>query len=355
LATYWKFPIREGVKFEFYEKRAFSIEERVKIDEMLLKNGFKIDTSWIEQTYDVKLAKDANVIDPTKKKVDAVNVLHNLHKFYNTDCPCCIAPQPPTGGVMKNNVEPVAESIDEDFEKLLKAIYNKEIITEELLLPIASSYFNVLVRAVDRSFTAESTPYEKEVQTALRNNTSVFAAAKSIDEQKSLASLLVGSDGLAKSFEEFKNEALQIHSYYKGSWLQAEYNYALRSVQSAKQWLQIEAQKDTYKYLRYQTANDELVRASHRILDNVTLPVEHPFWKSHKPPLDWNCRCYIEQVSLAENVELTPSDKIPFLKVPEQFRNNPAVSKLIYNDSMPYFARANGSEMNEAENMGKKL
>jgi hypothetical protein len=359
LSVYWKFPLPAGCKFEFYEKREFNLDQRVKIDEMLLKNGYKLNQQWLEDTYDVKIDNLPTAPAPNnpnssgamnlKKKVSALAYTHNLHQYYATDCPCCT---PSNEGP---NSSPLMVGESEAYNELLNALYNKEFITEAMLLPLAEEYFKVLVAGVTAGFGTTNNPNEIELVNAMKENTAVFAAAKSIDEQKALAALLVGSDGLALSFEDFKTEALKVSSYYKGSWLQAEYNYALRSVRSAKQWLRIEADKEIYQYLRYQTVGDELVRESHRPLDGVTLPVDHPFWKTRKPPIDWNCRCYIEQVSLADNVEITPNDKIPFVKVPEMFQNNPALSKLVYNDSMPYFARATQPEMTQAENIGKKL
>ncbi|MDP2783291.1 MAG: DUF3987 domain-containing protein [Sulfurimicrobium sp.] len=45
---------------------------------------------------------------------------------------------------------------------------------------------------------------------------------------------------------------------------------------------------------------DERVRASHRAWDNLTLPVDHPFWHAHTPPNGWRCRCRITSMSQAE-------------------------------------------------------
>ncbi|MCX2717825.1 phage minor head protein [Helicobacter sp. MIT 21-1697] len=47
-------------------------------------------------------------------------------------------------------------------------------------------------------------------------------------------------------------------------------------------------------YLRYVSANDSRVRASHRILHGIVLPREHPFWEKHYPGQDFGCRCRAE-------------------------------------------------------------
>lgn len=43
-----------------------------------------------------------------------------------------------------------------------------------------------------------------------------------------------------------------------------------------------------YKFV---TTGDDRVRPSHEVLNDITLPKEHPFWQSFMPPCGWNCRC----------------------------------------------------------------
>lgn len=49
--------------------------------------------------------------------------------------------------------------------------------------------------------------------------------------------------------------------------------------------------KDALWGYKYVTTGDDRVRQSHRVLDGVTLPKEHPFWEMFYPPNGWNCRC----------------------------------------------------------------
>lgn len=56
-----------------------------------------------------------------------------------------------------------------------------------------------------------------------------------------------------------------------------------RMAYSAGLWQRIERNKQTHPYIRYITQRDERVRLSHRAWDNLTLPVDHPFWKTHFP------------------------------------------------------------------------
>lgn len=73
-----------------------------------------------------------------------------------------------------------------------------------------------------------------------------------------------------------------------------------RMAYSAGLWQRIESNKQTHPYIRYITRRDERVRLSHKTWDNVTLPVDDPFWKTHYPPNGWRCRCRAMSISQAD-------------------------------------------------------
>lgn len=78
------------------------------------------------------------------------------------------------------------------------------------------------------------------------------------------------------------------------------YDVNTRQAYAAGLWQRIERNKATSPYIRYITKRDERVRASHRGWDNLTLPVDHPFWRTHFPPNGWRCRCRTMSMSQAE-------------------------------------------------------
>ncbi|PKM10436.1 MAG: hypothetical protein CVV15_06520 [Gammaproteobacteria bacterium HGW-Gammaproteobacteria-5] len=75
------------------------------------------------------------------------------------------------------------------------------------------------------------------------------------------------------------------------------YDTNTRTAYSAGLFERIERNKRTHPFIRYITKRDERVRASHRAWDNITLPVDHPFWDTHIPPNGWRCRCRVIGVS----------------------------------------------------------
>ncbi len=75
------------------------------------------------------------------------------------------------------------------------------------------------------------------------------------------------------------------------------YDTNTRTAYAAGQWERIQRTKTAFPYLRYITMGDEKVRASHRSLHNLVLPVDDPFWDYYLPPNGWRCRCRVVAVS----------------------------------------------------------
>ena len=73
-----------------------------------------------------------------------------------------------------------------------------------------------------------------------------------------------------------------------------------RTAYSAGQWERAQRTKVTHPYARYVTKGDERVRASHAAWNNLTLPLDDPFWKTHWTPNGWRCRCRIVMISQAD-------------------------------------------------------
>lgn len=73
--------------------------------------------------------------------------------------------------------------------------------------------------------------------------------------------------------------------------LELIYQVNTRQSYGSGRWARIERTKDRFPFVMYRTMRDERVRASHRPWDGVTLPVDHPWWRTHFPPNGWRCRC----------------------------------------------------------------
>ncbi len=52
------------------------------------------------------------------------------------------------------------------------------------------------------------------------------------------------------------------------------------------------AQREVFPFLMYRSSRlSKEPRASHRALDGLILPSDHPFWDTHTPPWEFGCRC----------------------------------------------------------------
>lgn len=51
--------------------------------------------------------------------------------------------------------------------------------------------------------------------------------------------------------------------------------------------------RDLLPVWEYSAVGDDRTRASHRALDGVIYPADHPFWDQYYPPWDFGCRCTV--------------------------------------------------------------
>jgi SPP1 gp7 family putative phage head morphogenesis protein len=74
------------------------------------------------------------------------------------------------------------------------------------------------------------------------------------------------------------------------------YDTNLRMAHAAGRWSQIDrlTAQGTKVYLRYSAILDQRTRPQHRGWNDVVLPADHDFWKTHYPPNGWRCRCSVQ-------------------------------------------------------------
>lgn len=82
--------------------------------------------------------------------------------------------------------------------------------------------------------------------------------------------------------------------------LQLIFDVNTRQAYAAGQWERMQASKRSHPYIRYVTMGDGLVRKTHAVWSNVTLPVDDAFWHTHFPPNGYRCRCRVVSVSQRE-------------------------------------------------------
>lgn len=68
-------------------------------------------------------------------------------------------------------------------------------------------------------------------------------------------------------------------------------------------------QTDVFPYWQYKSKEDGRVRPAHAALDNIVLPANHEFWKTHFPPWQWNCRCQCVPLSQNDYADIQKEDE----------------------------------------------
>ena len=78
-------------------------------------------------------------------------------------------------------------------------------------------------------------------------------------------------------------------------------------------WQQQQRNKAKRPYLMYSAINDSRVRPAHLALNRIVLPIDHPFWLTHYPPVGFRCRCSCTALTEKEALKygITPDDKLP--------------------------------------------
>lgn len=192
---------------------------------------------------------------------------------------------------------------------------------------------------------AYNTP-DEILRSELIENVYVFSGAKTFQQVKELVSN-IAPDGLVQPFNKFKKSAEKIIGKYNDQWLRTEYNTALGSAQSARDWQEFEDDVELFPYLKYDAIIDPNTSDICRPLEGITLPVNHPFWNKFSPLNHFNCRCRLIKISQYEEVRKTGKKKLTRVsekiepQMQELFMFNPGKERLIFKETgkgkHPYF------------------
>lgn len=75
--------------------------------------------------------------------------------------------------------------------------------------------------------------------------------------------------------------------------LQTIFRTNVRTAYAAGKWERIQRTKRAFPFLEYSSVMDGRERPEHHAWDGTILPVDDPWWDTHTPPCDWECRCDI--------------------------------------------------------------
>lgn len=174
-----------------------------------------------------------------------------------------------------------------------QAEISPESLTAEEVQRFIRTHSDVLDGAVD--IALKEVPLDDISVQRLKESNYVFSGIKTFHELNEAFPSLLDEEGNRKPFNQFLNDVQKVYDAYNVQYLRTEYNFAQASALMAARWKKFEQEGDRYN-LQYRTMYDKRVRRTHRMLHNITLPIESPFWDKYFPPNGWNCRCTVVQV-----------------------------------------------------------
>ena len=259
--------------------------------------------------------------------------------LYDCDCDECNT-ESQTLAIKKEPINSLLKSVETAFKQLHKNGKYKpeEIGTTKAYKDLITQTSNILNGAISDNDIPEA------MLKSLKEDTFIFSGLKTNAQLAEASQLLLTDDGKVKSFSAFSKDVASIKENYNQNYLEAEYQFAVSSSQSAGNWANISNDYD----LQYRTAGDDRVRDSHDALRDTTLPTDDAFWVSYYPPNGWRCRCTAVQVRKGK-FEVSDSEKAiskadtATTQIGKDgknklaiFRFNPGIQKVVFPPAHPY-------------------
>lgn len=259
--------------------------------------------------------------------------------LYDCDCEDCKT-KTHTFAIGDSKIKPLLNNVEKAFKKLHS---NGSYKPEDL---VKTKAYKGLVKETSGIFNGAITDNDipEAMAKSLKEDVFLFSGLKTHAQLAEASQLLLTDDGRIKSFSAFSKDVESVKENYNQKYLEAEYQFAVSSAQSAGNWANISPDYD----LQYRTAGDDRVRDSHDQLRDTTLPTDDAFWISYYPPNGWRCRCTAVQVRKGK-YEVSDSDKATREgeKATSQigkdgknkleiFRFNPGIQKVVFPPSHPY-------------------
>jgi len=223
--------------------------------------------------------------------------------------------------------------------QILKDVFDQNLqnnFSTKSAAQIANIIMKAVVEGYGNNFPSLTTTAPDYLQlAALEANVYEFSGAKSWQMCRELTTLLIDDAGVIRSFGSFKSAAGDVMDRYVGNWLRTEYNHAIASAQMASKWVDIKQTQSGLPNLTYSAVMDARTRLDHRQLNDITQPIDAPFWAKYYPPNGFGCRCTALPSS---SRKITTPEKMQALPdVPKGFDQNLAAMGKIFPPEHPYY------------------
>ena len=241
--------------------------------------------------------------------------------------------------------EPINELLN-ITQKAFDVLYSRKSYKPDDLMNVPE--FRAVVEHTAEIFSS-AVPHEvpQEMRDYLEKDVFVFSGLKTHTQLTEARSYLKDENGNIVPYDRFEQKILKLNEQYNRHYLEAEYQFAVHSAQSAANWANLQENTSRY-WLEYRTAGDERVRANHAVLNGICLPKDDDFWTEYYPPNGWRCRCVAVEVLARENT-LSDSKKAKELGEKatthiapngknklQMFRFNPGAEKKVFPPNNAY-------------------
>ena len=251
--------------------------------------------------------------------------------------------------------EPINELLN-ITQKAFDVLYSRKSYKPDDLMNVPE--FRAVVEHTAEIFSS-AVPHEvpQEMRDYLEKDVFIFSGLKTHTQLTEARSYLKDESGNIVPYDRFEQKILKLNEQYNRHYLEAEYQFAVHSAQSAANWANLQENTSRY-WLEYRTAGDERVRANHAVLNGICLPKDDDFWTEYYPPNGWRCRCVAVEVLARENT-LSDSKKAKELgeiatthiapngkNKLQMFRFNPGAEKKVFPPNNAY-SKVVGAEQAE--------
>lgn len=184
----------------------------------------------------------------------------------------------------------LSDLIDEIATQMHRGNYNGYLLSD-----VFAENQKYLHDLIDKRYpSSKNTALNKQ----LKSNVDRFLAGKNFEQYNEMKNALTQNIGI--KLDLFKEKSKSINNLYNNTWLKTESDFMKNAIEVSKRLDSYENLLKTNKYvLQYVATNDELTRPSHSALHGVCYPANDPFWYTHMPPWDYNCRCSVKLVRIS--------------------------------------------------------
>ena len=176
-----------------------------------------------------------------------------------------------------------------------------------------------------------------------------FAAYKAQYVKAALDRALNDEETPAGEREKLARAVLNIFSRQQD----AERSTATARARTAKQFEQF-MQPDNVRLfpnLKWLPSRSADPRISHIGFYNHVWPKDDPFWNTHSPGTEWNCKCDVEET----DEPATDNSAVRLPKVPPGLEDNPAKTGQIFTDNASYIRMAPRATREKVQNLARKM